>query len=65
MKVHVFEYDGHAEVWLDTDVAKQDGLCVGTGTTVNEARDEAIGELAKAMAWLMRMQASDVIPPED
>lgn len=61
MKLHVFEYDDHVEVWLDPDDLHQQGLCVGHGNTVNEARDDAIGALAITIGRLTRLREQDVL----
>jgi predicted Fe-S protein YdhL (DUF1289 family) len=53
--VHVFTYDGAVEVWLDTEAAEQDGLCLGCSPTRDEAIAQARASLVEAIAQLERM----------
>ncbi len=42
----------HWEVWLDTDVGEQDGLCIGSGATRDQAVADAVTELEAALEEL-------------
>lgn len=39
---------GQWEVWLDTEVAAKDGICLGSGDALDEAVEEARSSLAAA-----------------
>ncbi len=48
-ELHVYQ-DGHTgewTVWLNTGIADHDGLCVGHGTT----RDEAVADAVSVLEW--------------
>lgn len=52
-EIHIVQDRGHAvEVWLDTEVAECDGLCIGTGSTRDEALAEAETDLQVALSEL-------------
>lgn len=44
--------DSHFEVWLDTDIAECDGLCIGVGTTRDKALACAQTDLKVALSAL-------------
>lgn len=52
-RLNVFAEDAHGspshEVWLDTEVADFDGICLGCGTTREEALLDAKEELEAAL----------------
>lgn len=58
-EVHIFSYDdGNLfEVWLDTDIAEQDGLCIGVGPTRYEAIVSAAEDLEEALRKLVVMES--------
>ena len=33
------------DLWLDTDIAERDGLCIGIGSTLRAAAEDALREL--------------------
>lgn len=45
------------EVWLNTEVADFDGLCVGRGETAAAAIDDATREVVEVVKALKRMKA--------
>ncbi len=54
-RLHVCREDGHWQVWLNTETADFDGLCVATGDTRREAVTAAIEVFEVA---LVALQAS-------
>lgn len=42
-----FKDDGEVDVWLNTGVYENDGLCIGAGKTKKSAINRAIAELKK------------------
>jgi hypothetical protein len=38
--------EGTVEIWSDTDADRLDGRCIGVGPTLEEAKRDAIRELA-------------------
>ena len=52
-EIHLMQDGAHAfEVWLDTEVAECDGLCIGVGSTRDEALAEAETDLQLALSEL-------------
>jgi hypothetical protein len=57
MPIHVIEEDERGEgyeIWLDTEVAKCDGLCIGSNATRNGALREAAETLTMALRAIVR-----------
>ena len=52
--IHVFQESDGWEIWLDTDIAEHDGLCVGTGPTRTDALTDAVNELGEAWQYCQR-----------
>ncbi len=51
--VKIFDYKcGEFAVWLDTEVADHDGLCIGLGATRDEAVAQAVKDLEARLAEL-------------
>lgn len=51
-RVHLRRDGNEIEVWLDTDIASLDGLCIGLGATVPIALEDAKLELRVALRAL-------------
>ena len=45
--IHIL-LDGDFEVWLDTEIEKRDGLCIGAGATEQDAIMNALNNLEDA-----------------
>ena len=45
--IHIL-LDGDFEVWLDTEIEKRDGLCIGVGNTEHDAITNALDDLEDA-----------------
>jgi putative metallopeptidase len=43
--IHVLQFGELWEVWLDTGISEQDGICLGSGSTRDEAVAEAVQDL--------------------
>lgn len=51
-ELHLFEDSGRFEVWLDTEAAERDGLCIGVASTRDEALASAAADLEIALSEL-------------
>ena len=59
--VHAF-HDGYDwDIWLDTEVAERDGLCIGVGQTRAAAIEDAISDLEEALVVLRNESAFDAL----
>jgi hypothetical protein len=58
--IHVLgESSGGFEVWLNTDVADYDGLCIGCGSSRDEAVADAMGVFIQALEKLRSTKEHD------
>lgn len=55
--VHVYEQDGVWHVWLNTEIADFDGVCLGVGPTRDEAVSRAVRSLEACVAALQEPPA--------
>lgn len=44
-RLHVIDSGGAFQVWLDTDIGTEDGICIGLGITREQALEDAFEEL--------------------
>lgn len=59
------EFEGPGiQVWLNTEVARFDGLCVGAGDTYAEAVTDALRTLRAAVRTLEAYELSETADPE-
>ena len=49
-RINVLDLDGRPQIWLDTEIAECDGICLGSGNTLAAAKADALEELAAALA---------------
>jgi hypothetical protein len=52
IRVHLFDDAGGIAIWLDTEIAEHDGLCIGLGKTRPLAINDALLELRAAVRVL-------------
>ena len=48
------------ELWLDTDISEQDGICIGLGSTLAQAARDALAELEARCADLRAAIADEI-----
>lgn len=53
-RIHVYEDNACWYVWLNTEVQDFDGLCLGTGSTRNDAIEDAVAALEGIIEALQR-----------
>lgn len=58
-KLHIVQDPDGFEVWLKTEVAECDGLCIGVGSTRDEALVSAEEDLQVALSDLRDLIASN------